>query len=239
MKPINKRKSKKKHKLSNENDVGFDSKKYQYMLIYCAMILKQRLHGILVLNASRNIIMLEIISLIMQTKTLKHQKSHTTLQTKLKKDQSTRTDSFDISGSNYGNIDSFNTSDSSISDHVESIISQAPSLANPNLEPSRARSDNTYRNWMYKIAPKTGCSPNSKLEFMKVNYNHLPEENQVAFQNYLIEKRNKDNTLDVCQKVADNYKEKNTTKTTNDYYKVVSAMSPLLENAKKVMCVKF
>ena len=41
------------------------------------------------------------------------------------------------------------------------------------------------------------------------------------------------NTLDVCQKVADDYKEKNATQTTNDYYKVVSAMSPLLENAKK------
>ena len=48
-----------------------------------------------------------------------------------------------------------------------------------------------------------------------------------------MEKSNESNTLDVCQKVADKYKDNNKTKTTNDYYKVASAMSPVLENTKK------
>ena len=142
----------------------------------------------------------------------------------------TRHDPFGFSGPNYSNIDSFNRNDNFISGHVAPIIEQVPLNNAPSIQPSKDRCEKTYIN---RWSSSCNYSPNSKCKMIKVNYNHMPAINQKDLQEFFIGKNNESNTLDVCQKVADKYKDNNKTKTTNDYYKVASAMSPVLENTKK------
>ena len=135
----------------------------------------------------------------------------------------------DQSEPNCGNVDSFSRNESDTSDQDTSIIEQTPSTGDPNVQPSRERSDKTYQN-NWSFCP---YSPNSKNKMIKVNYNSMPEKNKKDLREFFSEKINDNNTVEVCKIVANKYKDNNKTKSKDDYYKLASAMSPVLENKTK------
>ena len=101
------------------------------------------------------------------------------------------------------------------------------------LEPSKNRCDKTKNNKYYEFNTLVSSySPNSKNDLMMHFINKQSTDHVQYVKQNLEEKLNNINTIEVCGEMIKTYAANNNVKSTDDFYKVCNAASPLLNKAK-------